>query len=354
MATRKPVSGPSAWKPGDLEEDTSWRFSVTPEQIEDLDNALADVKRRGMAFKEITTSDFPLPSMGGLLEDVAHQIRDGRGIATLSGIPTDHPYEDLERLYWGLCTHLGIGVTQNSETGLIHYITDGELAPKDGARILGKPRPSKLHVDLTDVVGLFCVKQAPDQPKSTVASSMTVYNEILERHPGFLPKLEDGFYWNRKGPFPSEKPHSEFRIPAWSEVDGVVSCRFHTGWIRGGHEAAGEPLTEEEAEMFSIIEAITVDNAHAFSLNEGDIAFWNNYTTFHGREGFAETDDESQKRVLLRIWLDLENIRPFADEGRVRYGAARHGQMGWTAEEVLTGKNKQPHRRRPDNVPVVA
>ncbi len=347
---RKPVTDRSAWTAEDMAKERSWSFSLNEGQVSDLEKALANV--RGKPFGEITREDFPLPTMTDLLRKLQDEIRDGRGFATLSGLPTHFDYPDLERIFWGISMHLGVGVTQNSETGLIHYITDGALAPKDGARILGKPRPSKLHVDLSDVVGLFCVKQAPDNPMSLVASSMTVYNEILVDHPEYLPRLEEGFYWNRKGPHESEKSHSEFKVPAWSAVNDIVSCRYHSGWIRGGHEQAGEALTEEEAEIFGYIDEVSVANAFAFQLNTGEIAFWNNYTTFHGREGFAETDDESQKRVLLRIWLDLDNVRPFADEGRVRYGAVRHGQMGWTAAEVLTGRNKSPHTRLPNKVPV--
>ena len=353
MTSREPVTDASAWKPEDLEGDRSWQFALTAEQVEDLDRALKEVKSRGLAFGEIASEDFTVPTMRDFLDDLLREIRDGRGFATISGIPTNYPYEDLERVYWGFCTHLGTGVTQNSETGLIHYITDGDLAPKGGARILGKPRPSKLHVDLTDVAGLFCVRQAPDNPMSIVASSMTVYNEILRHRPEYLPRLEDGYFWDRKGPHAAEKPHSEFRVPAWSEARGVVSCRFHAGWIRSGHEQAGMPLTEEEIAMFDYIEEIAAANAFYFSLKPGDIAFWNNYTTFHGREGFAETDDESEKRVLLRVWLDLDDVRPFADEGRVRYGAIRHGQLGWSAADVLANRNSAPHLRDEQGVPRV-
>jgi hypothetical protein len=349
---RNPVTDRSAWRPEDMEKDRSWAFTLNEAQVADLGKALEGVKTK--PFGEITREDFPLPTMTDLMRDLRDEIRDGRGFATLGGMPTNFDYPDIDRIYWGVCTHLGIGVTQNSETGLIHYITDGDLAPKDGARLLGKPRPSKLHVDLSDVVGLFCVRQAPDNPKSMVASSMTVYNEILAQHPEYIPRLEEGFYWNRKGPHETEKPHSEFKVPAWSEANGVVSCRFHSGWIRGGQKQAGVELTEDEAEIFQFIDDVSVANAFTFPLDDGEIAFWNNYTTFHGREGFAETDDQSQKRVLLRIWMDLDNIRPFADEGRVRYGAVRHGQIGWTADEVLTGRNKHPHTRLAGGVPTVA
>lgn len=43
-------------------------------------------------------------------------------------------YNDLEKLYWSLCTYLGTGVTQNDEAGLIHYITDGQLRPQKETR----------------------------------------------------------------------------------------------------------------------------------------------------------------------------------------------------------------------------
>ncbi len=349
----KPVTDRSAWRPEDLKQDRSWQFRLTKDQVEELEQALKDVKMKGLTFEEITAEDFPLPSLAETVRDLLLEIRDGRGIATLSGVPTEHRYEDLEKLYWELCAHLGTGVTQNLEAGLIHYITDGDLAPKNGARILGKPTPVKLHVDLTDCVGLFCIRQAPDEPKSMAASSMTVFNEILRRHPEYLPCLEEGYFWARKGPHPSEKPHSEFRVPAWTMADGSVTCRFHAGWIRGGMKTAGIELSDEEVEMFDFIAETAAANAYAFSLQPGTIAFWNNYTTFHGRDGHAEIVEESKKRVLLRIWLDLPDVRPFADAARIRYGAIRHGQLGWTAAELLAGKNEKPHRRRVDGVPVI-
>lgn len=347
------VKDRSAWRPEDLDIDRSWQFEVTQDHAEELDRALKGVKARGLAFGEIRKEDFPLPSFSEILKDLLSEIRDGRGIATLSGIPIDYSYEDLEKLYWGLCSHLGIGITQNVEVGLIHYITDGDLAPKNGAGILGKPSPVSLHADLTDCVGLFCTHQAPDDPKSLVASSMTIYNEILSNHPEYLPQLEKGYFWSRRDKHPIESSHSEFRVPAWSIKDKTVTCRFNSGWIKKGMTEAGVELNSEEVEIFDFIEKTAAANAHAFSLEPGTIAFWNNYTTFHGRDGFTEIEEEAKKRVLLRIWLDLPNVRSFWDEARIRYGAIRHGQLGWTAKEVLEGKNRDPHLRRADGVPSI-
>lgn len=76
-----------------------------------------------------------------------------------------------------------------------------------------------------------------------------------------------------------------------------------------------------------------------------------NYTVLHGRAGHAPIEDETQKRLLLCIWLDLPDVRPFADEGCIRYGVIRHGNLGWIAGDLLAGNNHIPYRRREDGVP---
>jgi hypothetical protein len=348
------VTDASAWTGEDLERDQSWKFSLTTQQQDDLAKALEQVNERGLSFGEITQKDFPLPTLKETLQSLFNEIRDGRGFAVLSGFPTEgYDFKDLEKLYWGLCTHLGTGVTQNLEAGLIHYVTDGKLAPQQGARILGKPTPSALHVDLSDCAGLFCVRQAPDDPLSLASSSMTVYNEILRQHPEYLPRLYEGFIWNRIETYPNETPFSNFKVPAFSAANGVVTCRFHPGWIRGGMKKAEQVLTDSETEIFDFIAETADQNKFAFPLHTGDIALFNNYTVFHGKEGYEPIEDEEQKRVLLRIWLELPDVRPFADEGSVRYGVVRHGKMGWTAADLLAGNHLTPHRRRPDGVPEI-
>ena len=63
MTTRKPVNDASAWKPVDLEQDRSWQFSLTAEQVTELEQALDTIKERGMPLEEVTAQDFPLPSL---------------------------------------------------------------------------------------------------------------------------------------------------------------------------------------------------------------------------------------------------------------------------------------------------
>ena len=81
----KPVTDRSAWRPEDLKQDRSWQFRLTKDQVEELEQALKDVKMKGLTFEEITAEDFPLPSLAETVRDLLLEIRDGRGIATLSG-----------------------------------------------------------------------------------------------------------------------------------------------------------------------------------------------------------------------------------------------------------------------------
>ena len=105
--------------------------------------------------------------------------------------------------------------------------------------------------------------------------------------------------------------------------------------------------------MFAFIAAAAEANSFAYPLHKGDISWVNNYTVFHGRAGHEPIADEAEKRVVLRLWLDLPDVRPFADEGKVCYGAVRHGKLGWTAADLLANRHLEPHRRREDGVPEV-
>ena len=351
----EPIEDASVWTGADLESDRSWAFELTPEHRADLDHALQGVKARGLQLAEITRGNFLLPSVDEILRAMLHELRDGRGFAFLRGFPTeDYALEDVEKLYWGLCTHLGTGVTQNSEAGLVHHVTDGKSRPKQGTRGVGNPGPVGLHIDLADCVVLCCVRQALDDPYSAVASAMTVYNEILRQHPEWLPRLYEGFIWTRRAEEAmGETPVSDFKVPGYSAAGGVVTCRFNGGWIKAGMDLAGEEMTDEEMAIFKFIRETAAANSYTFPLHKGDLAFCNNYTVFHGRAGHEPIDDEAQKRLLLRIWMDLPNVRCFADEGLIRYGTIRYGNLGWTAADLLAGKHHTPHRCRADGVPQV-
>ena len=107
----------------------------------ELAAALDGVKETRL--EQITAENFPLSGLEGRLRELSHDLGDGRGFALVRGFPVDgYSYEDIERMYWGFCSHLGTGLTQNGDATFIHYVTDGKLRPSQGRRRSSSTEPS--------------------------------------------------------------------------------------------------------------------------------------------------------------------------------------------------------------------
>jgi len=346
----EPITDPSAWQGKDLEKDRQWDHTLTEVQREALEQALEEVGDVSLAELDLTA--FQKPVLQDLMHKIKHELQYGRGIALLHGFPVEnHSFEEIERMYWGLASHVGTGVTQNSQADLIHYVTDGKFRPHQGTRKVGAPGRVGLHVDLSDCVALLCVRQAPDDPPSRLASSMHIYNELLRHHPEALSWLYEGFQWDRKDEHgETESPTSGYRVPIFSQSEGVVSCRYNRNWITEATQRLGTSFTPEQNAIFDFMDNVATESCLEFPFHAGDIQFANNYTVLHGRAEHEEVPDEDKKRVLFRLWLDFPETRPFIDEGIVRYGVVRHGALGWSAEELRNNHHQTPRPRTESGV----
>jgi hypothetical protein len=56
-----------------------------------------------------------------------------------------------------------------------------------------------LHVDLAQIVGLMCVRQARQGGYSQYTSGLAVHNEVLATRPDLMPILYRGFPYHRRG-----------------------------------------------------------------------------------------------------------------------------------------------------------
>ncbi len=359
MVTYQPIEDRSVWTGEELEHDRSWEFWLNDAHIEELDAALG--ANAAASLGEIRRERFELPTLGRVLNSIGHEIRDGRGISVLRGLPVER-YErsELEKIYWGMCTHLGTGITQNSDASLIHYVTDGKLRPNQGIRGVGNPGKSGLHVDLTDSVSLLCVRQAPDNPPSWLASSGRIYNEFVDRYPEHLPALFEGFEWDRLNEQgDGEAATSGYKVPVFSEAvrsDGrrLLSCRYNRYWMTQAILRSADRVPDQTWALFGLFDEIAESVRLDLDFGPGDIQFANNYTVLHGRAGHELVNEEERKRLLMRIWLDFDEARPTANEAVIRYGIVRHGALGWTVDQWNEGQHRGRHERDAESgVPVV-
>lgn len=342
------ITEPCAWTQADLAADNSWDFSLSAAEADDLTAALAKTKQAGTPLARIDKAAFPLPNCAETLAGLRAQLATGRGFALLHGFPVEgHAREDVERMYWGFCAHLGQGLTQNGDATLIHYVTEGRLRPSQGTRSVGDPGRVSMHVDLSDVVSLLCVRQPEDSPKSRLTSSMTVHNRLLDMRPDALERLYRGFVWDRQNEHgPGESPTTDYLVPVFSQRNGVVSCRYNRTWMRKAAERTGEGFSPEDAEILDLFDEIAQAHMFEFDFNPGDVQFANNYTMLHGRAPHAPAQTEDTTRLLMRIWFNQDGIREWRDESIVRYGVMRHGRLGWTAAQLADGVDGKLHPRR--------
>jgi len=353
---RELITEASAWTPGDLENDPSWELTLTEAQVKDLLAGLERVNAGGLSLAQIDAGNFHMGECVPVADAIRTQLRDGRGMALLHNFPVaGQRREDIERMYWGFCAHIGRGVTQNSDATLIHYVTEGKLRPNQGTRGVGNPGEVSLHVDLADVVTLLCVRQAKDSPPSRLSSSTTLHNELLTRVPQALERLYEGFIWDRQNEHDRlETPTSAYKVPFFSERDGRVSCRYNRNWMTKAVDRNGRGFCGPDRELLDMIDELTHANRFEFDFQAGDVQFSNNYTCLHGRAPHAPAQGEDDARVLMRIWFDIENMRSFHDEAIVRYGIIRHGKLGWSAQEATDGLEGKLHaRRQPDQAPLI-
>ena len=344
------VTDASAWTGASLEADRSWEYVLSDAHRAELHGALAQAKAQGQGIPALAANAFPLPTLGSVLTNVGDDLRGGRGFALLRRFPVErYDNDDIALMYWGLCSHIGGGITQNGEGGFIHYVTDGALQPSQGKRGVGFPKESKLHVDLMDIVTLLCVRQAPDDPPSRVASSTAIYNRVLAERPDDMARLYEGFEWGRQDEHgEGETATSGYKVPFFSEKDSQVSCQYNRGWINNGFNINGTEMSEADAELLEYVDSIANEVRLEFPFRTGDVQFCSNYTVLHGRAAHEVVPEEERKRVLMRIWLDMPEFRAFSDEAIIRYGNGRHGQLGWTVEDILAGRNNIARLRRAD------
>jgi hypothetical protein len=310
-----PVNLPCAWYGRDLANDDSWIWHLRDEHIAELDQALAHSKQLGLGEQEVTSAQFPIPLFSQFLQQMLQELEFGRGFVLMRGFPVErYTQDDLQRIYWGIGTHIGTAESQNIKGELMQNIADMgfdyRLSEHRGSMTSAELRP---HCDITDVVGLMCVRAAKSGGTSTIRSAMTIYNEALQNAPELVPALHRGFHFELDGKGPTGHPNEvTHRVPTFSWHQGYIACRFNQKAIEAGAVKAGAPLStlEQRAVDFVGEAAVREDIELSMDFRPGDIQWLNNYVILHSRTNYADYAEPERKRLLLRLWLNHPNARP--------------------------------------------
>jgi hypothetical protein len=174
----------------------------------------------------------------------------------------------------------------------------------------------RFHSDACDYVGLLCLHPAKRGGTSRVASSVTLYNKMLERRPDLVEVLTKDFYRSHNGEMtPGTSPW--YKQPIFCFTDGYFSAIGAGSTIEKVQRIPGVPaLTAEQTEAIQVYRNTVAEFAADIEFKTGDIQFLCNQVTLHSRRGFEDWPEPHRRRHLLRLWLRDPSGRPIPKEQR--------------------------------------
>ena len=347
--TFQPIGGPASWRGPDIEDATSWVHHFSDSEIEEIESALVSAERAGRTLDDLQPSDFPLPSLTAVLDDLRTELEDGCGIKLLRGFPTDRFTADqLRMVFWALGQHIGTAVSQSSRNDYLGDVRDLRTG-LDGPTFRGYTSNGELtyHCDAADITGLFCLHPAKEGGLSRIVSSAAIHDEILRTRPDLLEVLYEPYWWSLQGnELPGEEPF--YTQPIFAVEGDHFAARYTRTHIRSAEleaetNAEIPALSSIQEEALACIDDIAArPEFHLTMMFEpGDMQFLNNHLTLHTRTAFTDFPEPDRRRHLLRLWLSLPNGRPLADSFRpffrdVRAGAVRGGFPGRGERQFTT------------------
>jgi hypothetical protein len=331
---RPPITGPSAWLGSDMRtREAEWSYRLAPSEIAEIEAALKSVQARGLDIADIRREDFPLPTLGPVLDRLRKEVLDGRGFVLLRGVPVEgRPIAESATAYWDIGSYFGKARSQNAKGHLLGHIYDlgGSSATDPTIRSYATAERQNFHIDRCDVVALLCLRRAKSGGLSAIVSSMTVHNVMAERRPDLLERLYRSFPVDRRGEVPEGKAPF-YEAPVFNEHAGnlsVLYSRLHIGSAQRFPEA--RRLTAEDYEALDMLAELAGDPDLRLDMNfmPGDIQFLHNHTILHARTAYEDWLDAERKRHLLRLWLAPPGARQLPPVFAECYGDITIGDRG--------------------------
>jgi len=328
-----PVAGSGVWYGRELARRDDWIRPFAAHQLDEIDAAVRTFTSTGKSLDTLSPASFPLPSLGPFLREVLGELLEGRGFILLRGLPVERMTREEQAIaYLGLGAWLGRFRSQNAKGHLLGHVKDLGLDIRDpNVRYYQTSRKLEYHTDSVDVVGLLCLKTAKAGGESYLASSMTVYNEVLKRNRDLLAPLFEPFPTDRRGEVP-EGMKPWFDIPIFHRHAGKLSCIYVRQYIESAqrHFPEARRLTPGQRAAMDLVDEICNEPGVPLSMDfrPGDIQLLHNHQILHSRGDFENWPEPERHRHLLRLWLAPREARPLPEVFAPRYGGIRPGERG--------------------------
>jgi hypothetical protein len=253
-------------------------LKLSEDHLAELDRARHQVRRSWIPLLCVGRDDFPLQTLGPLLDGIACDLDREPGHVVVSGIPSPRSKNDLRLILWGLGRHLGIAVPQDTTGRLVRWSDTVDDAFRSG----GSDVTALLSVDHRRSVGLVSTRE--------------LYDEIACRRPDLAELLFVPVPFAAAG----ESGYRMLPLACWT--DGRLSLRYDRDAIERAQRDPGAPASNfRQRELLDLIDALLPQLERDIILEAGDLLLVNNHEVLHSLRPCGAG--------LLRLWLTLREGR---------------------------------------------
>ena len=312
----QPVSDPAGWRGDELAARDGWFLRFEDGEIRDLIGMCRSV--RAVVGEDpdkliaMPPDAFELGRFAARLPHVRAELKDGAGVVMLRGLPVD----DMEPIdaaiaYWAIGRQLGEPVSNNPQGDLLGHVTDlGKDYRDPEVRGYQTRAAMDYHCDQCAIVGLLCRRTAKSGGTSKIASSVALYNDLLARRPDLVSELSKPVCWSKHGEADAGEA-GYYESPVFNFLDGYLCTSFGPMHILKGHALPETPdLTEAQLEAIRVAEDLADENRYEVDFEVGDIQLLNNFVMLHTRDAYEDWPEKRRKRLLWRLWLANDGLRP--------------------------------------------
>ena len=324
---------PCAWRGETLAATPErWTVHLTTDDIADIDSAVSHFTGTGEAVGNISPVTFPLAAVAKKLQQTRHELQHGLGFQLIRGLPVqNYSTEDLCTIFCGIGCYLGTARSQNAQGHVLGHVKDvGADLNDSNVRIYQTSKRQTFHTDSCDAVGLLCLQEAMEGGDSLLASTVTLYNEMMASSPELTAQLFKPIATDRRGEVPpGAQPY--FQIPVLNWYDNKLTGLYQRTYINSASRLENAPVPDSrQIEALDLFDELANDPAiHLrMRLHPGDIQFVYNHTNLHDRTAFRDWPAVEQRRHLLRLWLSLPEDRQLPPVFSERYGSIEVGNRG--------------------------
>jgi len=319
------VEGPSAWYgPEMATRSDEWMYELGEEDLKEIKGAIKAVVDSDTPLLDVNKETFPLQGLGSVLQGIQDDVVNGRGFALIRGLPVeDLAIEESAIAYFLIGSYFGWPIPQNAKGHMLGHVRDIGLDPANPThRIYGTTARQPYHTDSCDIVGLLCLHKAKSGGLSKIASSVTVYNEMVTTRPDLVQVLAEPFFVDRKGEIPEGKgPH--YQMPIINPYKGFLTTTYNRNFITGAQRFDDVPrLTDQQISAMDRVDELADSDSIRIDMDfrPGDMQFIHNHQVFHSRTVYEDYPEPERRRHLLRLWLTPPNARPLAPVIAERFG----------------------------------